>query len=153
MEGDLPASPVLITPAGSINRTDASSSARGQCSTPRGTTNRQHRGDDTHFVGFEDLLPNYFGDAGGTIGDGVVGDDQDALCRHLSSCLYGDLNEKKASGTTGSALEAHATAATTSRTNATSAAIVRSRWPLTQRVRSRSTSAADRPESGSTRRR
>src|SRR3954471_17996681 len=33
-----PASPVLTVSLGSISRTDASSSARGQCSTPLGTT-------------------------------------------------------------------------------------------------------------------
>jgi hypothetical protein len=35
-----PASPVFGVPTGSIKRTCASSSARGQCSIPRGTTNR-----------------------------------------------------------------------------------------------------------------
>lgn len=39
---------------------------------------------------FEDLLPDDLGDAGGTICDGFVGNDEDASCGHVSSCLYGD---------------------------------------------------------------
>jgi hypothetical protein len=48
---------------------------------------------------------------------------------------------------------AYVTAATTSRTNATSATTVRIRWPPSQRARSRATSAADRSDPGSTSRR